>query len=119
MLVTVKNIGKGKAMHTEAVLRQRHRPGRRPDQRRALRGQGARASETKTFSFVYEVRPSSRATNTALDLAVADTTLGESLTDKIKVKVAAAGPAPRRSTGTATVTRDDAPLREAAGEAVA
>jgi len=39
------------------------------------------------------------------------------VTDKIKVKVAGAGPAPESVSGTATVARDDAPLRETAGDA--
>jgi len=73
--------------------------------------------ETKTFSFVYEVRSEFKGDEYALDLAVADTTLGESLTDKIKVKVGPAGPAPEALTGTATVTREEAPLRETAGDA--
>src|SRR6185436_18194528 len=73
--------------------------------------------ETKTFSFVYELRPDFKGDDYQLELSVADTTLGESLTDKIKVKVAPAGPAPETQTGTATIVRDDAPVREAAGDA--
>ena len=38
--------------------------------------------------------------------------LGESVTDKIKVKISPTGPAPETQTGTATVMRDDVPLRE-------
>ena len=116
MLVTVKNIGKGKAMHTEAVLR--NGTGQEGILISAGRFEAKElaAGETKTFSFVYEVRPDFKGDEYALDLAVADTTLGESLTDKIKVKVGPAGPAPETLSGTATVTREDAPLRETAGE---
>ena len=64
------------------------------------------------------MRPEFKGDEYPLDLAVADTTLGESVTDKIKVKVAAPrDPAPEALTGTATVTREDAPLRETAGDA--
>ena len=45
-----------------------------------------------------------------------DTTLGESVTDKIKVKVAPAGPAPEAATGSVTVTGEAVPLREAAAD---
>jgi len=117
MLVTVKNIGKGKAMHTEAVLR--NGTGQEGILISAGRFEAKElaAGETKTFSFVYEVRPDFKGDEYSLDLAVADTTLGESVTDKIKVKVAGAGPAPDSVSGTATVARDDAPLRETAGDA--
>jgi carboxyl-terminal processing protease len=116
MLVTVKNIGKGRAMHTEAVLR--NGTGQEGILISAGRFEAKElaAGETKTFSFVYEVRPDFKGEEYALDLAVADTTLGESVTDKIKVKVVAAGPAPEALPGTATVAREDAPLRETAGD---
>jgi carboxyl-terminal processing protease len=117
MLVTVKNIGKGRAMHTEAVLR--NGTGQEGILISAGRFEAKELApgETKTFSFVYEVRPEFKGDEYALDLAVADTTLGESVTDKIKVKVAAAGPAPEPLAGTATVVREEAPLRETAGDA--
>ena len=116
MLVTVKNIGKGRAMHTEAVLR--NGTGQEGILISAGRFEAKELApgETKTFSFVYEVRPDFKSDEYALDLAVADTTLGESVTDKIKVKVAPAGPAPEPLPGTATVAREDAPLRETAGD---
>jgi carboxyl-terminal processing protease len=116
MLVTVKNIGKGKAMHTEAVLR--NGTGQEGILISAGRFEAKElaAGETKVFSFVYEVRPDFKGEEYSLDLAVADTTLGESVTDKIKVKVAGAAPAPESLTGTATVARDEAPLRETAGD---
>ena len=72
--------------------------------------------ETKTFSFVYEVRPDFTGDDYQLELAVGDTTLGESVTDKIKVKISPAGSAPEPMSGSVTVARDDAPLREAAGD---
>jgi carboxyl-terminal processing protease len=116
MLVTVKNIGQGRALHTEAVLRNG------TGQEGILISAGRfetkdlAPGETKTFSFIYEVRSEYKGDDFQLELAVGDTTLGESVTDKIKVKVAPAGPAPETLTGTATVARDDAPLRETAAD---
>jgi carboxyl-terminal processing protease len=115
-LVTVKNIGAGRALHTEAVLR--NGTGQEGILISAGRFDAKELGpgETKTFSFVYEVGPAFRGDEYQLELAVGDTMLGESVTDKIKVKVAAAGPTPESATGTVTTTRDDVPLREAAGE---
>jgi carboxyl-terminal processing protease len=117
MLVTVKNIGQGRAVHTEAVLRNG------TGQEGILISAGRfetkdmAPGESKTFSFVYEVRPDFSAEDFQLELAVGDTTLGESVTDKIKIKVAPSGPAPESQSGTATIVKDDAPLREAPSEA--
>jgi carboxyl-terminal processing protease len=111
-LVTVKNIGQGRAMHTEAVLRNG------TSQEGILISAGRFETkdlgpgESKTFSFVYEVRPEYKGDDYQLELSVGDTTLGESVTDKIKVKIAPTGPAPDTLTGVATVVRDDVPLRE-------
>ncbi|MBC8132269.1 MAG: PDZ domain-containing protein, partial [Deltaproteobacteria bacterium] len=115
-LVTVKNIGAGRALHTEAVLR--NGAGQEGILISAGRFDAKELGpgETKTFSFVYEVGPAFRGEEYQLELAVGDTTLGESVTDKIKVRVAAPGPAPEAATGTVTVTRDGVPLREAAGD---
>jgi carboxyl-terminal processing protease len=113
-LVTVKNIGAGKSMHTEAMLR--NGSGQEGILISAGRfdAKDLGPGETKTFSFVYEVRPDFRGDDYQLELAVGDTTLGESVTDKIKVKLAAAGPAPEPLTGNVTVNRDDSVLRESA-----
>lgn len=115
-LVTVKNIGLGRAIHTEAVLR--NGAGQegilisagRFDAKELAPGQ------TKTFSFVYEVGPSFKGDEYQLELAVGDTTLGESVTDKIKIKVAGSGPAPESASGTVVAQRDDVLLREAAAD---
>jgi carboxyl-terminal processing protease len=117
LLVTVKNIGLGRAIHTEAVLR--NGMGQEGIMISAGRfdvkdlGPG----ETKTFSFVYEVGPEFTGDDYQLELAVGDTVLGESVTDKIKIKIAPAGPTPEAGGGTATIVRDGAPLRETANDA--
>jgi carboxyl-terminal processing protease len=113
LLVTVKNIGQGKAMHTEAVLRNGVGQEGILISAGRFEAKDLAPGETKTFSFVYEVRPEFKGDEYQLELSVGDTTLGESLSDKIKQKVAPAGPAPETATGTATIVRDDAPLREA------
>jgi carboxyl-terminal processing protease len=115
-LVTVKNIGLGRALHTEATLRNG------PGQEGILISAGRFETkdldpgDSKTFSFLYEVRPEYKGDDYQLELSVADTTLGESVTDKIKVKIAPPGPAPENASGTATIGRDDEPLRESASD---
>ncbi len=111
-LVTVKNIGQGKALHTEAVLR--NGTGQEGILITAGRfeAKDLAPGESKSFSFVYDVGSDYKGEDYQLELSVGDTTLGETVTDKIKVKISAAGPAPQPATGTATVARDDVPLRE-------
>jgi carboxyl-terminal processing protease len=116
MLVTVKNIGQGRAIHTEAVLRNGTSQEGILISAGRFEAKDMGPGESKTFSFVYEVRPEYKGDDFLLELAVGDTTLGESVTDKIKIKVAPPGPAPEAQSGTVTVTRDDAPLRETANE---
>jgi carboxyl-terminal processing protease len=115
-LVTVKNIGQGRALHTEAVLRNGTGQEGILISAGRFEAKDLAPGETKTFSFVYEVRPEFKGDDYQLELAVGDTTLGESVTDKIKVKVAGPGPAPDAASGTATITKDDVPLRESAGD---
>ncbi len=116
LLVTVKNLGQGRAIHTEAVLR--NGMGQEGIMISAGRfdAKDLGPGETKTFSFVYEVGPEFKGDEYQLELAVGDTILGESVTDKIKIKIAPEGPAPTLETGTATISRDDAPLRETAND---
>ncbi|HEY4184018.1 MAG TPA: MXAN_5808 family serine peptidase [Polyangia bacterium] len=115
-LVTVKNIGLGRALHTEAVLR--NGSGQEGILISAGRFDAKEMApgESKTFSFVYEVGPAFKGDEYQLELAVGDTVLGESVTDKIKIKVAPTGASPEAATGTVTVARDNIPLREAAGD---
>ena len=116
LLVTVKNIGQGRAIHTEAVLR--NGTGQEGIMISAGRfdAKDLGPGETKTFSFVYEVGPEFKGDDYQLELAVGDTVFGESVTDKIKIKIAPSGPAPEAGGGTATIARDDAPLRETAND---
>jgi carboxyl-terminal processing protease len=116
LLMTVKNIGQGRAMHTEAVLRNGTGQEGILISAGRFEAKDMAPGETKNFSFIYEVRPDFKGEDFQLELAVGDTTLGESVTDKIKIKVAASGPAPETQSGTATVSREDAPLRESASE---
>jgi hypothetical protein len=113
MLVKVKNIGQGPAVKTEAILRNG------PGQEGILISAGRFEAKdlapgaTKTFSFVYEIGSEFRGEDYQLELMVGDSVLGESVTDKIRVKVAGAPTAVESSTGTVTVTRNDVALREA------
>jgi carboxyl-terminal processing protease len=116
LLVTVKNLGQGRAIHTEAVLR--NGAGQEGILISAGRfdAKDLGPGESKTFSFVYEVGQELKGDEYQLELAVGDTVLGESVTDKIKIKVAPPGPAPEAASGTATISHDDTPLRETAAD---
>ena len=117
MLVTVKNIGKGKALRTEAVLRNGTGQEGVLISAGRFEAKDLGPDETKTFSFVYEVRPdfkgddySARARGRRHD---AGRTADRQDQGQGRQHRAGAGGA----TGTATVTREDAALREAAGDA--
>ena len=71
MLVTVKNIGKGKALHTEAVLRNGTGQEGILISAGRFEAKDLGPGETKTFSFVYEVRPDFKGDDYQLELAVA------------------------------------------------
>jgi carboxyl-terminal processing protease len=112
LLVKVKNIGAGPAIKTEAILRNQ------PGQEGILISAGRFEAKdlapgaSKNFSFVYEVGPDFRGDEYQLELAVGDSVLGESVTDKIKVKIAGSSTAVDESTGTVTISRADVVLRE-------
>jgi len=112
-LVKVKNIGQGAALRTEAILRNG------AGQEGILISAGRFETKdlapgaSRTFTFVYEVESDFRGDEYQLELVVADTVLGESVTDKIKVKVASTGPAPSAEDQPVTITRSEAVLREA------
>jgi carboxyl-terminal processing protease len=112
-LVRVKNIGQGAALRTEAILRNG------AGQEGILISAGRFDTKdlapgaSRTFAFVYEVGSDFRGDEYQLDLVVADTVLGESVTEKIKVKLAPAGTAPAAEDQPVTITRSEAVLREA------
>jgi carboxyl-terminal processing protease len=116
LLVTVKNLGQGRAIHTEAVLRNGNNQEGIMISAGRFDAKDLGPGETKTFSFVYEVGNEFKGDEYALELSVGDTVLGESVTDKVKIKVAPPGPAPEPAGGTATISRDDVPLRETASD---
>jgi carboxyl-terminal processing protease len=113
LLVKVKNIGHGAALKTEAILR--NGPGQEGILISAGRfdAKDLAPGAVKPISFVYEVGPDFKGEDFQLELMVGDTILGESVTDKIKVKVAGA-PAPvQAESGVVTVSKGEAVLREA------
>jgi carboxyl-terminal processing protease len=67
----------------------------------------------KPFSFEYEVGQDFRGDSYELELMVGDTVLGESVTDKIHIKVAGPGAPIAPDTGIVTVSKADIVLREA------
>jgi carboxyl-terminal processing protease len=112
-LVRIKNIGAGTALRTEAIVRNG------AGQEGILISAGRFETKdlapgaTKDFSFVYEVGSDFRGDEYQLELMVADTVLGESIADKIKVKIAPpAKAAPTADDEPLTATHADVPLRE-------
>jgi carboxyl-terminal processing protease len=113
LLMKVKNIGHGAALRTEAILRNGQ------GQEGILISAGRFDAKelpvgaTKPISFVYEVSPDFKGEDFQLELMVGDTILGESVTDKIKIKVAGS-PAPvQADSGVVTVNKGEVVLREA------
>ncbi len=111
-LVKIKNIGSGPAIRTEAILRNGTGQegilitGGRFDIKELAVG------AVKTVSFAYEVEADYQGNDYQLELMVGDTVLGESVTDKIKIKIAKPGPPVQTDGGFVTVTAADAVLRE-------
>ncbi len=89
-VVRVKNIGAGPALRAEAIVRNG------AGQEGILISAGRFETRdlapgaTKDFSFVYDVGNDFQGDEYQLELMVADTVLGESVSDKIKVKIAPA-----------------------------
>ncbi len=112
LLVKVKNLGAGAAVKTEAILRNG------PGQEGLLISKGRfeskelAAGATKTFSFVYEIGPEFRGNEYTLELMVADPILGESVTDKINIKMAPTAVEISPASGT-VVGKGEVSLREA------
>ncbi len=114
LLIKVKNIGAGPAIKTESILR--NGPGQEGILISAGRfdAKDLAPGATKNVSFIYEVGSDFKGDEYQLELMVADTVLGESVTDKIKIKVGGAPIAVQPGSGAVTVTAASAPLREAA-----
>ena len=112
LVVKVKNIGAGPSIKTEAILR--NQPGQEGILISAGRfeAKDLAAGASKNFSFIYEVGPDFRGDEYQLELMVGDSLLGESVTDKIKIKVAASATPVDSSSGSVTVSRADVVLRE-------
>ncbi len=112
LLVKVKNIGAGAAVKTEAILR--NQPGQEGILISAGRFEAKELAPgaSKNFSFVYEVGPDFHGEDYQLELMVGDSVLGESVADKIKVRVAGTSTPVESSSGTVTATHADTVLRE-------
>ncbi len=116
LLIKVKNIGAGPSIKTEAILRNGQGQEGILISAGRFNAKDLAAGATATFSFVYEVGTDYRGDDYTLELSVADTVFGESVSDKIKIKIAPAGKVPETAVGSLAVTRPDAILREAAAE---
>ncbi len=110
-LVRVKNIGAGPALHAEAIVRNG------AGQEGVLISAGRFEAKdlapgaTKDFSFVYEVGNEYQGDDYQLELMVTDTVLGESISDKIRIKIAPPGASVLPDDST-VAARASVPLRE-------
>ncbi|HEY0714000.1 MAG TPA: S41 family peptidase, partial [Polyangia bacterium] len=111
LLVKVKNIGPGPAIQTEAILRNGAGQEGILISKGRFKGKELAAGATKNFSFEYDVGPEFRGDEYQLELAVIDPVLGESVTDKIKIKVARNNLTVTPASGTVAISRADVALR--------
>jgi carboxyl-terminal processing protease len=112
-LVRVKNIGAGASLRTEAIVRNGSGQEGILISAGRFEAKDLAPGATKDFSFVYEVGNDFAGDEYQLELVVADTVLGESISDKLKIKIAPpASTAPTPDDGTLTASRADVPLRE-------
>ena len=116
-LVTVKNIGKGKALHTEAVLR--NGTGQEGILISAGRFEAKELGARRDQDLLVRLRGAartSRATTTSWSCRSATRRWASRSPTRSRSRSRRPGPAPEALTGTATIVRDDAPLRETAGD---
>jgi len=111
-LVRVKNIGTGASLRTEAIVRNGAGQEGILISAGRFEAKDLAPGATKDFSFVYEVGNDFQGDEYQLELMVADTVLGESISDKIKIKIAGAGSAPAPDEGLVTINKADVALRE-------
>jgi carboxyl-terminal processing protease len=110
MYLQVRNVGEGVARKTQANLRN-------------LSGQGIllhdgrfhlerlEPGEEKLVEFTFEVLPNFDRNEARFEVAVSDTELRESVTEKVSVPIAEDGPAPKERSGRVTLT-SNAVVRE-------
>ena len=97
LLVTVKNIGTGTAPHPEVWLVQHPKSDGVVIRAERSSGEGLAPGATRTFSFVYDVRPDFADGQLRLLLNVADRTFGAATARAIVVPIAPSGTSPAPS----------------------
>ena len=115
-IVRVKNIGAGASLKTEAIVRNGAGQEGILISAGRFEAKDLAPGATKDFSFVYEVASDFQGDEYQLELMVADTVLGESISDKIKIKIAGPGSAPTPDEGMVTINKADVALRESPSE---
>ena len=111
-LVRVKNIGAGTSLKTEAIVRNGAGQEGILISAGRFEAKDLAPGATRDFSFVYEVGNDFQGDEYQLELMVADTVLGESISDKIKIKIAGPGAAPAPDEGMVTINKPDVALLE-------
>ncbi len=113
--VTVKNVGKGPALSTQAILKNDSGNGIVVNKGRFELKQMA-VGESRTVDFTFDVKKDFDPKEAVLELAVIDTDLHEGVNDKLKFPVAAASAGPQAAKGMVRVNKKDADVREGADE---
>jgi carboxyl-terminal processing protease len=112
-VVRIKNIGTGASLRTEAIVRNGAGQEGILISAGRFEAKDLAPGATRDFSFVYEVGNDFQGDEYQLELMVADTVLGESISDKIKVKIApAAAATPASDDVQLAAIRADVSLRE-------
>jgi carboxyl-terminal processing protease len=112
-LVKVKNIGSGAALKPQAILRNGSGQEGIVISKGRFEGNELKPGGVWTISFEYDVGADFHGDDYVVELAVADKVFGESLADKIHIKVAPSGAAPDAASGTASVGKPEIVVREA------
>ncbi|HTM23129.1 MAG TPA: MXAN_5808 family serine peptidase, partial [Kofleriaceae bacterium] len=113
--ITVKNIGTGVAAKTSASLRNASGDGVVINKGRFELGK-MNPGDQKSFDFTFDVNSDFDADDLYIEMGVYDEVLNESTGEKLKYHVADGGSGPAPASGSATVSRDSAAIREGASE---
>jgi carboxyl-terminal processing protease len=114
--VTVKNVGKGPALMTGALLKNDSGNGIVVNKGRFELKQ-LPVGESRQMDFTFDVKKDFDAKEAVLELSVVDQDLREGVNEKLKFPIAAASAGPTVARGLVKVSRKDTEVREGADDA--
>jgi carboxyl-terminal processing protease len=113
--VTAKNVGKGPALNTQAMLRNASGNGIVVNKGR-FELQKLAVGDSRTMDFTFDVRKDFGAKEVMLELSVFDVDLREGVNEKLKVPVRAPAAGPVEQKSTVKVSKRDIEVHSGAGE---